>query len=69
MARMGHQQGAVSGVEGWERSAAPHRSRGFEVAGGRGSALLGNRKTRFFWITNDDGTNNNPILTRIFHHK
>lgn len=48
MARMGHQQGAVSGVEGWERSAAPHRSRGFEVAGGRGVSTPREQKDSIF---------------------
>lgn len=37
-ARMGHQQGAVSGVEGWERSAPLHESRGLGVAGTGGIA-------------------------------
>lgn len=71
MARMGHQQGAVSGAEGWERSAAPHRSRGLEVAGRRGwrASLLANRKARFPRISNDDDANNNPALTRGFHQK
>lgn len=68
MARMGHQQGAVSGVEGWEQSAAPQRSRGLVVAG-RGPSLLSNRKTPFPWITDDDDTNHNPILTGVFHQK
>lgn len=38
--------GAVSGVEGWARSAPLHRSRGLGVPA-RDASLLGNRKTRF----------------------
>lgn len=68
MARMGHQQGAVSGVRGGSSRPLLIEVEARRWLGG-GSALLGNRKTRFPWITNDDDTNNNPILTRVFHHK